>query len=117
MLCIRAETSLHRGMGARIPAHTGAGTRTPKRSGSFADMPAVFCVAFRIKLWRSSRGRGVCARDAHARHRADMRQRECPEPARLARRLATVFFRGGCQCCLPACVGRCSVTRSSLSPA
>ena len=117
VLRIRAETSLHRGRGVRIPAHTGAGTRTPKRSGSFANMPAIFCVAFRIKLWRTSRRRGVCARDTLARHRTGMRRRKCPDPARLARRLATVFFRGGCQCCLPACAGRCSVTRSSPSPA
>lgn len=117
MLRIRAETSLHRGDGCK---DTRAHGRRHPHAQAFRQLrqyTSRFSVAFRIKLWRPSRGRGVCARDAHARHRADMRRRECPEPARLARRLATVFFRGGCQCCLPACAGRCSVTRSRPSPA
>lgn len=49
MLRIRAETSLHRGRGVRIPAHTGAGTRTPKRSDSFADMQPFFLRCFSHK--------------------------------------------------------------------
>lgn len=97
MLRIRAETSLHRGEGCK---DTRAHGRRHPHAQAFRQLrqyTSRFSVAFRIKLWRPSRGRGVCARDAHARHRAGIRGRECPEPARLARKRATVFFRRGCQ--------------------
>lgn len=97
VLRIRAETSLHRGEGCK---DTRAHGRRHPHAQAFRQLrqyTSRFSVAFRIKLWRPSRGRGVCARDAHARHRAGIRGRECPEPARLARKRATVFFRRGCQ--------------------
>lgn len=95
VLRIRAETSLHRGEGCK---DTRAHGRRHPHAQAFRQLrqyTSRFSVAFRIKLWRPSRGRGVCARDAHARHRAGIRGRECPEPARLARKRATVFFRRG----------------------